>query len=299
MRMTLTVIVLILGAVFVALYGWRLSDHWADRQEMNRLLSLQPSDPPRYSADLVADLPEPARRYFAFAIAEGTPLFTVAKIEMNGRFSLGTKETPNYMEMRATQVLAAPEGFVWKPSVRSGHLRMSGSDSGSWTRFWLGGLFPVARAGGTPDHRRSAFGRYAAEAVFWTPAAILPGPNVTWEAVSGDVARVTMRHDELEQAVDVTVDGEGRPTEVVFPRWTNANPDQLFRNQPFGGYMSEYREFGGFRVPTRVEAGNFFGTDDYFPFFIAEVTEVRFPRASLGMRLPDVIFERYPGSDKG
>jgi hypothetical protein len=26
-----------------------------------------------------------------------------------------------------------------------------------------------------------------------------------------------------------------------------------------------------------VEAGNHFGTEDYFPFFIADVTEFRFP----------------------
>ena len=32
-----------------------------------------------------------------------------------------------------------------------------------------------------------------------------------------------------------------------------------------------------FRLPTRVEAGNQFGTEAFFPFFIAEVTAVRFP----------------------
>ncbi|MCW8901834.1 MAG: hypothetical protein OQK95_14310, partial [Gammaproteobacteria bacterium] len=60
---------------------------------------------------------------------------------------------------------------------------MSGSDSSRWTRFRIFGLFPVARMGGEEAHTRSAYGRYVAEAVFWTPAALLPGPGVAWEHV--------------------------------------------------------------------------------------------------------------------
>jgi hypothetical protein len=33
----------------------------------------------------------------------------------------------------------------------------------------------------------------------------------------------------------------------------------------------------GLALPFHVEAGNMFGTGDYFPFFIADVTEIRFP----------------------
>jgi len=51
----------------------------------------------------------------------------------------------------------------------------------------------VARMGGNPDHTRSAFGRYVAEAVFWTPAAVLPGPGVAWEHVNTDCARLIVR----------------------------------------------------------------------------------------------------------
>ncbi len=200
---------------------------------------------------------------------------------MTGRFSLGSKEAPNYMAMRAHQLLAAPAGFVWSMSARGGLMRVSGSDAaangGSWTRFWLMGLIPVARIGGTVDHRRSAFGRYVAEATFWTPAALLPGPGVVWEEVDETTARVTVTHDELQQSVDVTVDAEGRPVRVVFQRWSDANPDKTYRLQPFGGFLSEFRDFDGFRLPTHVEAGNHFGEDAFFPFFIADVSEITFP----------------------
>lgn len=267
---------LLAGCIVLALLALRIWDEYADREEWARLARLQPAQPGRYTASLVAHLPEPARRYFNFSIAPGTPLFPVAEIDMEGEFSLGTKEAPAYRSMMARQILATPSGFVWRLSL-PGSIPISGSDSAFWTRFRLGGLFPVARFGGNPDHRRSAFGRFVAESVFWTPAALLPQPNVVWEEVAPDVARVTVRHEGLEQAVDVVIDGDGRPTEVRFMRWSNANPEKTFRLQAFGGHLGDFREVGGFRLPFRVSAGNHFGTADYFPFFKAKVTAIRFP----------------------
>jgi hypothetical protein len=270
----------VLGAAAVAglcvLGLWRWADHRADAAERARLLAFQPGHPALFDPAIVADLPDPARRYFTFSIAPDTPLYTVAELAMTGQFSLGTKEAPNYLAMQATQTLAAPHGFIWKMRASGGVMRVAGSDTGKWTRFWLLGLAPVARAGGDADHARAAFGRYVAEAVFWTPAALLPGPGVVWEGVDDTTARVTISDDDLSQAVDVTVDADGRPEVVQFMRWSNANADKTHRLQPFGGYLSAFETFEGFTLPTHVEAGNFIGTDDYFAFFVADVTKVTF-----------------------
>lgn len=276
--MILLSVLAIFAILLAGLFTLRQLDHRADRTEMDRLIALQPQTPARYAPQLVADLPEPARRYFNFMIAKGTPLYSVSQIEMEGQFSLGTQDAPNYMGMTATQVLAVPEGFVWKMSGGAGLMRMSGSDSGRWTRFWIAGLAPVGRFGGDLDHRRSAYGRFTAEALIWAPAAILPGPTVAWEPLDENTARVVISHGDLEQAVDVTVDADGRPVEIMFQRWSNANPEGVHRLQPFGAYVSDFREVAGYRLPFRVEAGNMFGTDDYFPFFIANVTDISFPK---------------------
>lgn len=161
--------------------------------------------------------------------------------------------------------------------AQRGLLKVSGSDTEQWTRFWLMDLLPVARMGGDADHRRSAFARYVAEAIFWTPAAVLPGPGIRWTQVDADCVRLTVTHQGLSQSVDVTVDASGQPTAVRFERWSNANADKQYRLQPFGGYLSRFRSFAGYRLPTHVEAGNHFDTDDYFAFFVAEVTDISFP----------------------
>ena len=267
------------GVSLVILLSLRLYDWRADQTEWERLAGLQPINPLKYDPKIVADLPEPARRFFNFAISPGTPLLTVAEIDMGGQFSLGTRDNPDYQTMVAQQILASPQGFVWRLNL-SGMVPVSGSDSGNWTRFRIFGLIPVARMGGDSDHARSAYGRYVAESVFWTPAAVLPKPGVAWEGVDSNSARVTVSHGVLSQTVNIRVNANGQPLEVFFLRWSNANPDKEYRVQPFGGTLSDFREVQGYRLPFKVEAGNMFGTDDYFAFYKAEVKEIRFPEGN-------------------
>jgi hypothetical protein len=271
-----------LGLLFGGLLLLRWRDRRADLAAWFRIAALQPANPMRFDPAMVACLPEPAQRFFKFAIAPGTPLLPVAEVDMGGQFSMGTKDAPNYRRMQAQEILAAPHGFVWRMRLL-GWVPVSGSDagsvSGSWTRFRILGFIPVARMGGDADHARSAYGRYVAEAVFWTPAALLPGAGVSWQEVDQDTARVTVAIDALSQAVDVTINAEGQPVSVSFMRWSNANQEKQYRLQPFGGMLSDFRAVQGYRLPFRIEAGNMFGTDDYFVFFKAEVTDIRFPGA--------------------
>lgn len=193
--------------------------------------------------------------------------------------------------MEAHQIIAAPHGFVWRLHL-PGKIPISGSDSGNWTRFRILGLLPVARMGGDPDHTQSAYGRNVSESLLWTPAALLPGPDVVWEGVDLNTARVTVSRGALSQAVDVTADADGRPIEVFFMRWGNANPDKEYRHQHFGATLSDFRDVQGYRVPFKVEAGSMFGTDDYFAFFNAPVTEVRYPKGGRSHVYSHVILQK-------
>lgn len=262
--------------LIVGLLGRRALDRYAEQAAWKQLLACQASNPGVFHKSMTAALPEPARRFFAYTIAEGAPLRSVVEIDMTGEIGLGTKTTPAYRDMNARQVLAPPHGLVWK--AKTGPI--SGSDGAlpdrSWTRFWLFGLVPVVRASGA-DHRRSAFGRVVAESAFWAPASLLPGEQVRWAPIDDNSARVMVTLGDLEQALDITVDASGAARTVVIQRWSNANADRVYREQPFGGYLSEFRTFDGYQLPTRVEGGNLIGTPDYFPFFKAKVTAIRFP----------------------
>ncbi len=271
------VLVLVLAG---GLWFLRAFDWFADRREWTRLETWNAENYAKntgfYDPILVSGLPEPAERFFNHAISPGTPLLKSVVLEMEGTFSLGSKEQASSWPMHARQILALPVGFLWSVSLQ-GFPWMSGSDAGGWTRFRMFGVIPVARlGGGDPDHRRAAFGRYVAEAVLWTPAAILPSEFVSWEGLNQNAARVTVRWKDLTQAVDVELGPDGRPTAVHFLRWSNANPESVWRLQPFGGTLTDFRVVQGFRIPFAVEAGNFFGTPNYFPFFKAKILDIEY-----------------------
>jgi hypothetical protein len=284
LRHSLTIAGILAGIAAIAVGGllfWRFLDNREADETGAQLLALALPAPGVFDASMVQGLPDAARRYFLFTIKPGTPLRTVAEIHMTGEIGVGTRTAPNYLPMTADQILAPPVGLVWKLKAGNGLMQISGSDASdgarSWTRFWLLNLIPVVRAGGDEDHLRSSFGRVAAEAAFWSPAALLPANGTGWRAGSlPNTARAVVKYGALSQELELTVDDTGRPLAVVIQRWSNANPRGVWQEQPFGGTLSEFREFDGFALPTRIEGGNHIGTPEYFPFFKATVSELRF-----------------------
>ena len=136
-QMTIKISLAILLIAFAGLQLWRwLDDRRADKawRDMARAPDTSPS---RFDPSMVDRLPEPARRFFRFAIKPGAALTTVAEIRMGGELGLGTKEEPNYMPMRAHQILTPPGGFVWKLSAGRGAMRVSGSDGFDGARSWV------------------------------------------------------------------------------------------------------------------------------------------------------------------
>lgn len=39
------------------------------------------------------------------------------------------------------------------------------------------------------------------------------------------------------------------------PRWSNANPEHVFREQAFGGTVTATRRFGDYTLPAEIEVG--------------------------------------------
>ncbi len=259
-----------------ALASWRAFDRRRDDVAWHGLAGTSENSENLFDIAQIADLPEPAQRYFRYCIKPGTPLHQVVELEMSCNLGLGSSSKPKYRSFFARQILAPPNGLVWRTSSRY----ISGSDgltpNTSWTRFWLFGLLPIVRVGGEIDNMRSAFGRVIAEGAFWAPASLLPSDNVQWEGVDDSTARASVTFGQLQQSVDITVLETGQPTRVTIQRWSNVNPKKQYQLQPFGGDLFDFKNVEGYRLPTRVEGGNHIGTPDYFPFYKARVTSIHF-----------------------
>jgi hypothetical protein len=231
-----------------------------------------PAPSGRFAADLVADLPDPARRWLVSAIAPGTPLWTSVRLTMRGQIRIGA-----WRPFTARQVLA-PAGFVWTATARVAGLPVTGFDrysSGTGQMRWrLLGLLPVMSATG-PDVTRSAAGRLAGEVTCWLPTAFAAA---SWAVgPEPDTAVATWRIGDERADVQVRVGTDGRLRKLVLARW--GDPDgQGFGLHPFGVAVDAERTFGGITVPSVVRAGWGWGTDRQGSgeFFRAEITGAAF-----------------------
>ncbi|MCI0391070.1 MAG: hypothetical protein MOB07_20175 [Acidobacteria bacterium] len=224
-----------------------------------------------FSEQMVSDLPAPARRYFLHAIQPGTPLASSVILKMRGEMRL--KPDAEWMPIEADEILSMPKGFVWKASVGSGLLRLSGADYYAnrvgRVRFGLWGIVPLVNQTG-PDVTRSSIGRFACEMI-WLPSSLLPRRGVMWYAVDEEYAKATMKIDDETITMTLQVEPDGKLRQMVLSRWGDKTPDGSLSYIPFGGAMKAERSFGGYTIPSEVACGWWFGTDRYFEFFRAQV----------------------------
>jgi hypothetical protein len=215
-------------------------------------------------------LPGPVRRYLRYAIAEGTPLASTARLHMRGHLKLG-----RWLPFQAQQLLDPHHGFHWGARVAG---LMSGFDcyaAGQGQMRWkLAGLLPVMVADG-PDLSRSAAGRVAGEAM-WVPTALLPRYGVDWSAVDDRHLTARWRIDTFEVELQLVVDGTGRLRSSVFRRWGDPDHTGTFGLYPCGGDVTSYAAFGGVSVPGTGRAGWFYGTDRWpeGEFFRYQITSL-------------------------
>jgi hypothetical protein len=195
---------------------------------------------------------------------------------MTGSIRLGGRWLP----FEAEQVLAPLRGFVWRATVRSGLLRIWGSDQYAAGQgavdFRLWGFLPVARSSG-PDTSRAARGRMAGE-LFWLPSSLLPGDQVPWREVDGGAAEAAVELDGDPIPIRLSLDDEGRLRSVAMERWGDQTEDKTFALIPFGGDVGEERGLGDYTIPTVVRVGWWYGTDRFpeHEFFRATVTRAEF-----------------------
>lgn len=230
---------------------------------------IRPAEKDGFSPELDG-LPEPVQRYFAAAIAPGTPIATSARLRMKGHIKV-----KRWLPFRARQVLSPQHGFVW--AGRAGGV-IVGSDSyvdGQGLLDWkVAGLLTVAHAEG-PDVSRSAAGRGAAEAI-WLPTALLPRFGVTWTAEGSDSVTAAYTLGEVPLELHLQLDGEGRVLSVVFDRWGDPGNRGTFGEHPFGGEITGYATFEGLTIPSSGRFGWFYGTDRWTEgeFFRYEIVEL-------------------------
>lgn len=240
-----------------------------------RLAGSSGSTGKRFDPASLQGLPSPAVRWLRRVVPAGSPVDGALRIAMTGRIRLGGRWLPFVAE----QILRPGVGFVWRPTVGRGPIRVTGADSllngEARMEFRLWGVVPVARATGD-DTRRSAAGRLVAETLAWAPRAATPQAGGRWRSVDDVTAVVSL--DAVGETVDaeVRIDSDGRLRSMVLSRWNDSTDPPGF--SPFGGTIdAEIGGPDGTLVAGAGAVGWGFGTDTWpdGEFFRYEVTALR------------------------
>lgn len=264
-------VAIFLALVLVSVGVLRLRHRWTVTQ-VEQSLQSQPT-PPQFTEAMIAGLPAPVQRYFLHAIALGTPLVTVANLEMRGQFRLA-RDRP-WLPMRADECITS-QGFVWQAVIGQGLSQFRGADyyfnGAGRMQFFLLGLLPIVDVHNA-DTARSSIGRFVAE-WFWLPSALLLQPEAQWQVVAEDTIAVSFQFYGEPICLRLVIDATGRLLQMSCSRWGNITDDQTWAYLPFGGTFPAEQTWDGFTIPSQIQAGWWFGTERYLEFFQATVDRV-------------------------
>lgn len=203
-----------------------------------------------WPCDLRDRVPPAVLRWFAQSLLPGAPLAPAVRLRMRGSLRLGRAWLP----FRADEVLAPRQGFRWSATV-AGVIR--GTDRGGAgpgrMRWTLAQLVTLVDADG-PDISRSAAGRAGAEAI-WAPAAVLPGPGVSWSALDDRHLRVLFDVGDTPVDLHLHLDDAGRLRTFRTMRWGDPDGTGRWDWHPFGGRVTTTRLFGTSVVPATGAVG--------------------------------------------
>ncbi|HVW87479.1 MAG TPA: DUF6544 family protein [Bryobacteraceae bacterium] len=223
-------------------------------RSVRTLLSMtMPPVGPQQLAARWNSLPACVQRYLSFAIGEGAPAIRTVRLEHGGSFR--PKPEQRWLPIQGVEYFtAATPEFVWSATVRSGPLmwidacdRLHQGRGNMLVK--LESLFTIADARG-PEIDQGASLRWLAEAI-WFPYAFA-GETIRWEPVSEESATAYLIQKGAPVAATFAFDAEGRVETICGERCRDTGGGKAVLTT-WVGRCGEYREFGRFRVPARVE----------------------------------------------
>ncbi|MGA8866443.1 MAG: DUF6544 family protein [Candidatus Sulfotelmatobacter sp.] len=131
----------------------------------------------------------------------------------------------------------------------------------------LGGVLPVKKITG-PQADRGELQRYLASLVF-CPPMLVNHPSLDWAAVGPHTLRLRERDDPTGATVDLEINEQGRPLVCRADRPRISRKEAVLT--PWSGTCTEFREWEGLRIPSRLEVA-WHLPEEAFTYFRAEIT---------------------------
>ncbi len=250
------VFIILAGALALIYSGY----HWraGTRELRDRIRAARVPLPPESFSNLDSlSLPEPVRRYFRTVLPRSLPPIAAARIEHSGRFNLG-ESSPKWRPFHSTQcVVTNRPGFDWDARISlapgfHAFVHDAYVNGVGILQVEALGLVPLADMRGTPELSQGELQRFLAESA-WYPTALLPRPNLQWEAVDDHSARATLRDGETTASLLFHFDGGSGLLSSVTSEARYRTVHGAAVATPWECRVWAYRQHGGIQIPTEGE----------------------------------------------
>lgn len=256
--------------------------HQQDEEHALALLASAPRTTPAIvTADELAPLPAPVRRWLETSGVVGKPRARTVRVLQRG----GMRTSPDaaFMPARATQYFTVDEpGFVWTVDVTMKGLPVVGRDTFTDGRghmlIKVGGLITVADGTGEKFDQGTLL-RFLGETV-WFPSAAL-SPWLRWEPIDEHSARATMSWKGTTGSATFEFDERGRVKGLFARRYFDGKTLEDWRIP-----ITAWKALRGVEVPTQGGAVWKLASGD-FDYYHWEILDVETNTAELWRAVPE------------
>ena len=244
-------------AVLLLGMGWWKSRRFLRQDHETQATLERVAQARQWSPADLEGLPAPVAVYLGRALPPAGGPLRLARAKMRGQ--IRTSPASPWWNWAGRQIWClGPPAFVWsarmaaKPLlpvyVRDGLIQGQG---GMVLRLW--GWITLARATASVDLDLGSLQRWLAEAPLFPPA-LLPGPELRWEALGPEAARAVLRSGGQELTAEFHFDPQGLPESCQIEGRPRQQPDGSFAPTPWTARFGQWESKGGMLLPTKCEA---------------------------------------------
>ena len=213
----------------------------------------------------LAGLPEPVQRYFNYALKEGQPYISYARIKHGGKFKTGLDKS--WINIKGEQYATTEKpGFIWQGTTTMFTARdMFISDTGRLV-VSLFSLYNVVDAQGE-NYNQGELLRWLGESILY-PTNFLPGERFQWIAIDSHSARLTFNYNGLSLFFIITFNNVGEIIQMETRRYMDKATLATWIIK-----CADYKQMNNVMIPSRfdvlwrLEKGDF----SYARFNIIEI----------------------------
>ena len=195
----------------------------------------------KFDLQQLEGLPEPVQRYFRYALRDGQPYISYARIKHDGKFRLGADK--KWMDISGEQYATTETpGFIWKGVTAMFTARdMYIGGKGRLVAFILS-VIKVADGTGK-SYDQGELLRWLGESVLY-PTNLLPSERLQWTAIDDVTARLTFNYNTFSLYFLFTVNPEGEITQMETDRYMSEQKLEKWVIK-----ASNYAEINNVKVP--------------------------------------------------